>query len=343
MACEFEIILNAGPRPGLAQATAAIDLIDLLEDQLSIYRSHSEMTRLNAAAAKAPQTVEPRLFALLCETIGYAVETGGAYDPTAGPLIALWRTCRREKRAPTDAELRAARSRLGFRDVDVDMSQRTVSFRREGIELNLNAIGKGYALDRAAEVLEGKTLQQKCGEDADAAAVVEQGSIAPAASEPPDSGPPDEPLRDWLMHAGHSSILAKGSLAGHSGWPIELAHPLFPGRRLGTLSLKDRGMSTSGSAVQFFRAGGRKYGHLLDPRTGWPADSLLCAIVLAKTAARAEALSTAFFVMGVEKSLEYCHNDTEVAALLVPAANRRGGRVAPVNCGIPEADLWLDV
>jgi thiamine biosynthesis lipoprotein len=97
-------------------------------------------------------------------------------------------------------------------------------------------------------------------------------------------------------------------------------------------------MSTSGSAVQFFRVGDRRYGHILDPRTGWPAEAILSVTVLAPTAARAEALSTAFFVAGVEKAREYCHNHTDVAALIVPAPIS-GQRLEPVNCGIAETDL----
>jgi thiamine biosynthesis lipoprotein len=97
-------------------------------------------------------------------------------------------------------------------------------------------------------------------------------------------------------------------------------------------------MSTSGSGVQFYRVGHKRYGHLLDPRTGWPAEGMLSVTVLAPTAARAEALSTAFFVLGVEKARSYCHNCLEVSALLIPAPHD-GQRLEPVVCGIPETDL----
>ena len=120
--------------------------------------------------------------------------------------------------------------------------------------------------------------------------------------------------------------------------PMIEYHPLFPDRQLATLLLKDRGMSTSGSAVQFFRHQGQRYGHIIDPRTGWPVDAMLSVTVLAPDAAQAEALSTGFFVLGVEKAQEYCHNHKEVAALLVPAP-ATGNRLEPVICGIPESDL----
>jgi thiamine biosynthesis lipoprotein len=315
MASPFEVILNPGAGELLSAASDALELIDRLEDQMSIYRPHSELSRLNAEASRGPVAVERRLYELLREAVRYAEELEGAFDPTAGRLVALWRQCRRDRRVPKDDEIIEASGRRGFRDIQFDDAASTIRFRRAGVELNLNAIGKGYALDRAGEVMD-------------------------AGAPPAEAGDPPPPAKDfsWLMHGGHSSILARGSLAGGAGWPIAIRHPLFPNRELATILLKDRGMSTSGSAVQFFRVGGRRFGHLLDPRTGWPAEEVLSVTVLAPTAARAEALSTAFFVLGVEKAREYCHNYSDVAALIVPAP-RHGSQLEPVNCGIPATDL----
>lgn len=299
MASDFEVILNPDGGELLPRASDALALVDELEEQMSIYRAHSELSRLNARAALERVTVERRLYSLLRQGVELSKELGGAFDPTAGRLVALWRRCRQERRLPATGELEEALGRRGCDEVEFDDQAETIRFRRPGIELNLNAIGKGYALDRAAEIL--------------------------------GSG-------DWLMHGGHSSLLARGSLAGNSGWPIALRHPLIPNRPWGTLLLKDRGMSTSGSGVQFFRVGGRRYGHLLDPRIGWPVEGMLSVTALAPTAARAEALSTAFFVLGVEKARAYCHNHEEVSAVLVPAP-REGETLGPIVCGIPPTDL----
>ncbi|HVV99773.1 MAG TPA: FAD:protein FMN transferase, partial [Planctomycetaceae bacterium] len=143
-----------------------------------------------------------------------------------------------------------------------------------------------------------------------------------------------------LLHGGHSSVLARGGHAGHAGWPIGVRNPNFPDRQLATLLLSGQGMSTSGSGVQYFRFGGRRYGHLLDPRTGWPVEGMLSVTVLAPTAAEADALSTAFFVLGVEKARSYCHNRTDVAALLIPHPPP-GRRLEPVNLGIPDDVLFI--
>jgi thiamine biosynthesis lipoprotein len=293
--------------------------------------------------------VESRLLALLQETLDYATEFDGAYDPTAGPLVALWRLCRRERRIPTPQELEAARSRLGFREILIDSQRGTIHLLREGIELNLNAIGKGYALDRAAEVLLASRSEADHEEGEGWDGQDERRSSA-LENVPPDETVVENELSSsgghtdcpaFLIHGGHSSILARGSLTGLPGWPIALRHPLIPNRTLATLILRDRAMSTSGSAVQFFRVGEKRYGHILDPRSGWPAEGILSVTVIAPTAARAEALSTAFFVAGVEKAREYCHNHLDVAALIVPAP-ATGQRLEPVNCGIAETDLFWE-
>ncbi len=302
MACDFEVIFNAGPGAPLSAASAALDLVDQLEDQMTVYRPHGELAQLNARAAVGPVPVERRLFDLLRLAARLAEETGGAFDPTAGPLVALWRIARQAGRLPTVDELALARALVGWRNLDFDEPVCSVRFLRKGVELNLGSIGKGYALDRAAELLDS----------------------AGAA--------------DWMLHGGHSSVLARGAHAGGAGWPVGIRNPLFPEQRLATLRLKDRGMSTSGSGVQFFRHGGRRYGHILDPRTGQPVEEMLSVVVLAPTAALADALSTAFFVIGVEKAREYCHNHKDVTAVLIPSP-QSGRRLAPVNCGIPPEDI----
>ncbi|HLQ45044.1 MAG TPA: FAD:protein FMN transferase, partial [Planctomycetaceae bacterium] len=170
----------------------------------------------------------------------------------------------------------------------------------------LGSIGKGYALDRAAEILN------------------------------------EHALTEWLIQGGHSSVLVRGGHNGLPGWPVGLRNPLLPQRRLGTILLCNQALATSGTAVQHFRFEGKRYGHIIDPRTGWPTDSMLSVTVLAPTAAEADALSTAFFVGGVEIARRYCSNHPSVAALLIPPPSG-GQRLEPVNLSIPtECLFWND-
>ncbi len=304
MACDFDVILNPGQPGAIRPASDALDVIDLLEDQMSVYREHSELSLLNRRAADEPVEVEAELYALLRRAEIISRQTEGGFDPTAGPIVDLWRRCKAAGRAPSEAEVQVALDIVGLQHVSFDDEQRTVRFSKPGVELNLNSIGKGYALDKAAEVL------------------TENG------------------VNDWLFHGGHSSLLARGSHGGLGGWPVGIRNPLFPDQRLGTILLKDCGMSSSGSGVQYFRHGGKRYGHILDPRSGWPVESMLSVTVLAPTAALADALSTAFFVVGLEKAAQYCHNETGVSALLIPPP-AHGRRLEPVNIGMDDDILFL--
>ena len=304
MACDFAVIMNPGPSEQVMIASAALDLIHQLEEQMSVYRERSELSELNLRADREPVAVQPQLFDLLIQSRDLSRATKGGFDPTSGPLIALWHRCRQDGRIPTEAEIAGALSRTGMEHVDLDQTNRTVRFDRPGIELNLGGIGKGHALDRAGESL------------------VSGG------------------LNEWLFHGGHSSLLARGNHEGQGGWPVGIRNPLFPQERLGTLLLKDCAMSTSGSGVQSFRHEGRRYGHILDPRTGWPVEGMLSVTVLAPTAAEADALSTAFFVTGVESTRRYCDNHPQVRALLIPPSVQ-GRSLEIINCGVPEEEIGI--
>ena len=150
-----------------------------------------------------------------------------------------------------------------------------------------------------------------------------------------------------LLHGGQSSILARGCRLGKlghaspekpAGWTVGIRHPLRYDRRLAEICLVDRALGTSGSGVQFFRHKGRRLGHILDPRTGQPAEGILSTTVLAPNAATADALATAFYVMGVEGALEYCRARPEVAAIIVSPARRAGG-IEIQSAGLGE-DEW---
>ena len=124
----------------------------------------------------------------------------------------------------------------------------------------------------------------------------------------------------------------------YPGWTIGVAHPLFPERRLGEICLRDRALATSGSTYQFFRCGGKRYSHVVDPRTGYPTTGVLSTTVLAPTATEADALSTAFFVLGPEKTAAFCAKRPEIGALLVLERETSPGfEIATFNLG---PDVW---
>jgi thiamine biosynthesis lipoprotein len=306
MASGFEVILNAGQyRGGTAVALEVLDLLDQLEEQMSVFRATSEISRLNRRGAEEPVEVEPRLFALLELAVRLHAETEGAFDVTTGPLWRAWGFARRAGCVPGHDELSAALEHVGSHLVELDAARATVRFRQPGVELNLGSIGKGYALDRCAEALT-------------------------------DAG-----IDHFLLHGGQSSVLARGSRASlraasaespPAGWVVGIPNPTRHGTRLAEVRLRDRAIGTSGTRTQYFRYKGRRYGHILDPRTGMPAEGLLSATVVAPTGAEADALSTAFYVMGADKSREHCEARPELAAVLVcPAEGPEGLEIRSIG------------
>ncbi len=302
MATSFEVLLPFGAADALEAAEAALDAIDRLEDQLTVYRDHSEVCRINREAAAGPVPVENALFELLALAARIHAETEGAFDVTAGALVKAWGFYRGPRRVPDVAELREVLGRVSSRHLALDAEARTVRFARPGLEINLGSIGKGYALDHAARLLRGRNFT---------------------------SG---------LLHGGHSSVYAMGKPPGSArGWPVGLGHPWHPDRRLAVVRLADRALGTSAATFQHLEHHGRKLGHILDPRTGWPAEVVASASAVAPTAAEADALATAFFILGPEKTRAYCENHPSVAAVLLP----QGQSAAPVVIGLAPEDIDL--
>lgn len=305
MGSYFEIRLGARTPGAVDLATRALDLIDALEAQLTVYTDESEVSRLNQSAHLGPVVVEPRLFGLLERAVELSRLTGGAYDVTSGALSEVWGFTRGPKRIPSEGELAEARTRTGWRHLRLDPEGPSVAFDIPGLRINLGSIGKGHAIDRAVDVIRGHWT--------------------------PTSA---------LVHGGRSSLFALGSPPGRFGgrWEIALRNPFAPDSPLGTLRLRNRGLGTSGGAFQRFEIEGKTYGHILDPRTGRPADGPASVTVLAPTAAEADALSTALYLLGPEAARELSARRPEIGVVIVEEGPADGSpRV--LSFGLEEYDF----
>lgn len=295
MACRFEVTLPISQRAGVAVATSALDQIDKLESQLSIFKESSEISFINREAATRAVPVEHSLFDLLSLCRGLYDQTQRAFDVTVGPLTRCWGFLRRAGRMAAAAELEHARSVVGSDKLLLDDEKRTIRFTREGMEINLGSIGKGYALDRVAASMRNR--------------------VASA-----------------LLSAGASSFYAIGAGARNEGWSVGLRDARHKNRRLAKLRLRDCALSTSGSEEQFFEHEGQRYGHIIDPRSGWPAQGVTSVSVVARSAAISDALATAFYIGGGEVAENYCVANPEVLVIMLERDAERPV-VFGSNCG----------
>jgi FAD:protein FMN transferase len=277
MACRFEVTLPGEDSSHVTVARAALDLADRLEAMLTVFRPSSDVVLLNRTAAAAAVRVPDELFDVLRVAADVHRDTQGAFDVTSTPLSRCWGFLYREGRLPAHVAIEAARATVGMHDVVLDERERTVRFDRAGLEINLGAIGKGFALDCMAHALR-------------------------------QDGVPHA-----LLSAGHSSVLAVGSRA----WRIDLCSALRK-TRIHRLALRGGAVGTSGAGEQFVLVDGIRYGHVLDPRTGWPASGTLSASAIARTAAEADALSTAFLIGGADLARRYCAAHPDVLAVITP-------------------------
>jgi len=263
MGTTFVIVLYGRDRGALeAAARAALDEAQRLDRLLSNYIPTSEWSEVNRTAAEGPVGVSAELFDLLSACLEYSRRSGGAFDITIGPLMKVWGFYKGEGVLPGAAAVSTARQNVGYRHVQLDAAHRTVRFDRPGIEIDPGGIGKGYAVDRMVAVLERHGVEMA------------------------------------LVSAGGSSMYGLGAPADRpEGWAVPIR---APGSALAatTIDLKNASLSTSGGYEKFFRANGRTYAHIMDPRTGYPAEGTAAVSVLAPRTIDSEAWAKPYFING---------------------------------------------
>jgi len=259
------VLYAASEIEGKAAARAALDRVAALDARLSDYRDDSEVAALSRAAAAVPIAASDDLIALLQASEDLARRTGGAFDVTAGRLTHLWRRARRVNVLPTSADVEVARAAGGHRHLRVDAARHTVTLTQPGVELDLGGIAKGYAADEALRAIRARGI---------GAALVALGGDIAAGDPPPGRAA-------WSVAVPRLVADRSASGATEPYW-IALAHAA---------------VSTSGDAEQWMTAGGVRYSHVLDLRSGWPLTGRRSTTVVARRGMDADALSTAIGIL----------------------------------------------
>ncbi|NDC52909.1 MAG: FAD:protein FMN transferase [Planctomycetia bacterium] len=287
MGVPWTITLHAATRAeGEAAIAAAFAEVERLEGILSDYDPASELVRLSAAApTPTPVPLGDDLWRALSAAVAWRDASGGAFDPTVGPLTTLWRQTRRSGTLPRTEKLAAALRAVGPRTLVLDEQRRTAALLEPGMRLDLGGIGMGYAVDRALEVLAGRGI---------AAAMID------ASGDVAVSGPPP----------------------GRAGWRIEVAafgrENAADGRP--TIELVNAAVTTSGDAFQAAEIHGVRYSHVVDPRTGLGVAGPAAVTVIARDCTTADALATAASVLGPKGGLTLVEATSGAAARFVTAA-----------------------
>ncbi len=287
----FEITVALGGTIDRDAARAAVDeafeTVARLDSLLSTYKPDSDISIVNRNSGRGFTKVDPLVIAVLDSSLFYWSLTGGAFDVTVGPLMELWGFRGGEPRVPDPAQLAEALGSVGSSGIEIDRGASSVRLRHPGAELDLGGIGKGFALDRAADVLRRRGI------------------------------------RDAMLNSG-GNLLFMGSAAGRP-WRAGIADPRSPGGVVARFEPGPPAVSTSGDYESYFIADGVRYSHILNPKTGRPASGLRSATVIAPAATGADALSTAVFVMGAGPGMELAESVPGVEAVLIEAAGEGGG------------------
>jgi FAD:protein FMN transferase len=304
MGTTFDVAAYGQKPEGLTAAVNEVfDEIDRLDRQMSAYREDSELSYINRAAARRRVVVEPTLFGLIRDALRYSSETSGAFDITVGPLMRAWGFFRHQGRVPNDAKLPEMLQAVGYTHVKLDIERSTLWFDCPGVQLDLGGIGKGFAVERAAETL------RSCG------------------------------VTSALISSGTSTIYALGAPPNAPSWTVILRGPFDRDEGAEFICVKNSSVSTSGNYENFFRENGKTYSHILDPLAGRPVERMLSTTVLAQDTVETEVLSTAFFVMGPERASQYlathpnlamiCYQTAETPDRFRRVVDRSGSRQLP--------------
>jgi FAD:protein FMN transferase len=244
--------------------TAALDEMQRVDGLLSNYQPDTELSRMNGGAAKAPFRASRELYDFVKRCRAYFDETLGTFDPTMGPVVRAWGFFTPRAAQPSAADAAAAKARSGFDKVRLDDATRSVSYSTDGVELDPGGIGKGYAADRAA-------------------AVLRQMGIASA-----------------LVSAGGSTLYAIGHPPDREGWRVAVRNPVKPATSLRYVMMRDNALSTSGIAERYVEIDGRRYGHIIDPRTRQPVEGMCQVTLVTSNATDSDALTKAAFLLSRE-------------------------------------------
>jgi len=304
MGTRFEITMYAPAGAHTATSLteiglAALDRAEEIERRISTWRVDSFTAKVNRLAGGEPVQVHPDLMDLLVAAKAAYDDTGGVFDVTVGPLLDLWGIYRKQQHVPSGEEIKAALALVGLDKLEMDPDTRKVRLTEPGMRLDFGGIGKGYALDVAARVLQGHGIE--CA----------------------------------LLSGGDSTYVAIGAPPGTEGWNIILDKIFVDGEEyVDRFVIRDEAFSASSGEGRQFETDGKRFSHIYDPRDGRAVAETIGAMAVCPTGTQADALSTTFLILSEAEIRTFCEQHPEVRAMKVGLEN---GQPKPVRINFPAA------
>lgn len=272
-----------------AAVKEAFKRIDEIEQMASSAIETSDVSKINNAAGKEYVKVHPEIIKIIKTAIQYSKLSGGAFDITVGPLIKLWDIGTSNERVPSDLEIKALLPLVGYDKISINEKDNSVMLQRPGMSIDLGGIAKGFTADEVEKIFEKYNI------------------------------------KDGLINLGGSSIYTIGQNAKGQPWSVGIQHPREERNKgyLGVIRLSDKAISTSGDYERYFIQDGKRYHHILNPFTGYPAesgviaDSIIIDGSIPDRSMLADLLTKLVFVLGPEKGMEILDSIPEVDYLAV--------------------------
>ena len=281
MGSRFEVTVVAETEMMAKSTIAAAQAeIDRIEDLISSWDPKSQTSAINLNAGKEAVAVDEELFQLIKRSIGISQVTQGAFDITYASMDRLWLFDGSMTSLPSEEDIAGSVARIGWEKVVLDPKSRTVYLSEEGMKMGFGGIGKGYAAEKALEVLRSKGVSSA------------------------------------IVNAG-GDLSAFGQQANGQPWRIGLTDPKSKNDVLAWIDINDQAVVTSGDYERYVEFNGARYAHILDPRTGWPTTGIKSVTVIASSAEMADALATSVFVLGIENGLYLINQLPKIECVII--------------------------
>ncbi|WP_418637907.1 FAD:protein FMN transferase [Winogradskyella sp.] len=281
MGSRFDVTVVANDSiEGNKYIDTAVAEITRIEKLISSWDANSQTSAINRNAGIKPVTVDAELFELIERAIGISKLTDGAFDISYASMDRIWQFDDSMTEMPSEEEIKASVSKVGFQNIILDKAKSTVFLKLEGMKIGFGAIGKGYAADKAKDLLISKGVPS---------------GIINASGD----------MNTW------------GKQPNGKEWKVAITNPMDKNKVFALLPITNGAVVTSGNYEKFVNFNGKRYTHIIDPRTGYPSSGIISVTVFAPKAELADALATSVFVMGKEAGLDRINQLPKIECIII--------------------------